>query len=45
MWAWVPVLSPYLALTAVQYRSWVAVDTPALRAWTRAVADGSAPGL
>ena len=45
MRAWVPVLSPYLALAAAQYRSWVAVNTPAFRACTSAVADGSAPGL
>ncbi len=33
------------AFAAVQNRSWVAVNTPASRAWTSAVAPGSAPGL
>jgi hypothetical protein len=41
----VPAVSPWALTAAAQNASWAMVNTPASRAWARAVEPGSAPGL
>jgi len=43
--AWVPFQSPSRERAAAQNASCACVNAPLARAWTRAVAPGSAPGL